>query len=160
MKRITNKLVKFLQKQNLTIAFAESMSCGLLTHQLNKVKGTSDVLKGSIICYSEDVKTGVLNVPKLLIKKHTAESQLVTDSLAKNLRSIIRADVCAAITGLAASGGSECASKPVGTVFYSIFFDRRIFKEKNTFRGTSLEIKKKACENFYKFIYKTIESSL
>ena len=126
MKKITNKLVKFLQLQNLTIAFAESMSCGLVTHQLNTVKGTSDVLKGSVICYSEDVKTGVLKVPKSLIKKHTAESQQVTDSLAKNLHKIIYADVCAAITGLAAPGGSECAEKPVATVFYSVFFDDKL----------------------------------
>jgi len=157
MKRITNKLVKYLQKKKLTVAFAESMSCGLVTHQLNTVKGTSDVLKGSIICYMEEVKINLLNIPKALIKKHTAESQQVTDALAKNLQKIIDADVCAAITGLAAPGGSECKTKPVGTVFYSVYYKNKIFKEKKNFRGTPLEIKKKACENFYEFIYRCLE---
>jgi len=72
MKSITNKLVKLLLEKKLTIAFAESMTCGLITHQLNTVKGTSQVLKGSVICYSEEVKKNLLSVSSKLIEKHTA----------------------------------------------------------------------------------------
>lgn len=158
MKSTTNKLVKLLLEKELTIAFAESMTCGLITHQLNTVKGTSQVLKGSVICYSEEVKKNLLNVPSKLIEKHTAESIEVTNALAKNLKKLISADICAAITGLASSGGSERKSKPVGTVFYSMLYKNKIYKQKKSFRGTPLEIKKRACENFYKFIYKNIKS--
>jgi len=160
MKRTTNRLVKFLMDEGLTIAFAESMSCGLVTHQLNTVKGTSEVLKGSIICYSEEVKTGLLKVPKKLIDKHTAESRKITDELAKNLKKLIKADVHASVTGLAAPGGSECKTKPVGTVFYSMVFRNKFFRLRKNFTGTPLEIKKKACENFYSFIYSCIRKEL
>ena len=156
MKRITNRLIKFLLEEKLTIAFAESMSCGLVTHQLNTVKGTSEVLEGSVICYSEDVKIKLLKVPESLIERYSAESQEVTDALAKNLKKIINADLHAAITGLAAPGGSECKTKPVGTVFYSLLYKNKLYSERKTFRGSPLEIKKKACENFYKFIYREI----
>jgi nicotinamide-nucleotide amidase len=156
MKRITNKLIKFLLNKNLYIAFAESMSCGLVTHQLNTVKGTSEVLKGSVICYSEEVKRNLLKVPATLIAKHTAESQQVTDALAKNLKKLIKADVYAAITGLAAPGGSECKTKPVGTVFYSVYYKNKLHRERKILRGTPSDIKKKACKDFYKFIYEKI----
>lgn len=160
MKRTATNLIKLLIDKRLTIAFAESVSCGLVTHQLNTVKGTSEVLKGSIICYSEEVKIKLMKIPKKLIDEHTAESQIITDKLALNLHKLINANICAAITGLSSPGGSECASKPVGTVFYAVFFKNKLYRQRKGFRGSPLEIKRKACENFYKFIYKTLQPTL
>src|SRR6476659_3252169 len=101
---LNRRLVKIMQIKNLTLAFAESMTCGLAAFQLSSVKGTTDVLQGSIVCYHENVKKECLKVPDSLIKKFTAESQEVTDALAKKLQSVIEADVYAAITGLASDG--------------------------------------------------------
>ena len=157
MKRITHQLIKLLIEKKLSIAFAESMSCGLLTHQLNTVKGTSEVLKGSIVCYNEEVKTGLLRVSDKLIKKHSAESQVVTDALAKNLRRLIKADIHASVTGLAAPGGSETKSKPVGTVFFSLIYKNKVHKMRKQFRGSPLQIKKSTCKEFYIFIYNTLK---
>ncbi len=157
MKRIAAELIKLLKENNLTIAFAESMSCGLITHQLNTVKGTSEVLQGSVICYSEDVKIDLLKVPKSLIKEYSAESQQVTDALAKNLKKVIPADIHAAVTGLATEGGSESKSKPVGTVFFSVIYKNKKYQLRKLFRGTPLEIKKSSSKEFYKFIYKVIK---
>jgi nicotinamide-nucleotide amidase len=156
MRRAAQILLDFLKKKKLMIAFAESMSCGLLTHQLNTIKGTSEVLKGAVICYHEHVKTALLKVDKELIKKHTAESQKVTDELAKNLQDLIDADIHAAVTGLATTGGSESKTKPVGTVFYSFVFKGKLYRMRKYFKGTPLRIKKKTCEEFYKFIYKSL----
>src|SRR5690349_18327269 len=44
----TNRLMKTLLAKKMTIAFAESVTCGLAAHQLSTVKGTSEVLQGSI----------------------------------------------------------------------------------------------------------------
>ena len=68
MKRPVNNLVKLLKDNHLTIAFAESVTCGLASHQLSTIKGTSEVLKGSIVCYDEEVKINLLRVKKTLIK--------------------------------------------------------------------------------------------
>src|SRR5688500_3004153 len=102
------------------------MTSGLAAHKLGSISGTSDVLTGSIVCYSKNVKTDLLKVNKKLIDKYSLESQQVTDALALNLSKIIHADVYAAITGLAAPGGSESVSKPVGTVFYSFLYRGRL----------------------------------
>lgn len=146
------RLIKIMQAKNLTLAFAESMTCGLAAYQLSAVKGTTDVLQGSIVCYHENVKKECLKIPNSLLKKFTAESQEVTDALAKKLRSLIKADVHAAITGLASDGGSEQPGKPVGSVFMSVIFKKKVFRKQKVFKGRPQEIKEKACEALYQTI--------
>ena len=152
MPRAQNQLVKLLQEKKLTLALGESMTCGLASHQLSVVKGTSEVFKGSIVCYHEEVKTSLLKVSRKLIDKYSAESQQATDSIAINLKRIIKADIHAAITGLAANGGSETRNKPVGTVFFTVCFANRVHRQRKVFRGTPLQIHKKACNGLYEFI--------
>lgn len=159
MKSIVHQLNSLFIEKKLTLALAESVTCGLASHQLNIVKGTSDVFMGSIICYNEKVKIDLLKVKPSLIKKYTAESQQVTDALARNLSRLIKADVYGAITGLNTDGGSETKSKPVGTVFLSILYKGKITKARMLFRGSPLEIKKKACEALYSLIIKRISQS-
>jgi|ERR1051326_1324063 nicotinamide-nucleotide amidase len=157
MKRAVNRLVKLLEKKKLTIAFAESMTCGLAAHQMSTVKGTACVLAGSLVCYREEVKQELLKIPKQLIRKHTAESQPVTDALARNLGKIFHADIYAAVTGLASPGGSETKRKPVGTVFLSFIYKDKLYHERKLFRGTPLQVKRRACREFFRFIADQVE---
>lgn len=157
MKKIVNDLIKSMAGMNLTLALAESITCGLASHQLNIVKGTSDVFMGSIVCYNESVKKKLLKIDPALIKKYTAESREVTDQLVKNLGKLFEADVYGAITGLATSDGSETKNKPVGTVFISILFRGKLTHQKIKFHGQPLEIKKKACKQLYKMIISEIK---
>jgi len=133
------------------------MTCGLLSHNLSTVKGISEVLKGGIVCYNESVKKELFNISSRVLKKHTAESQYVTDLLAKRLNSLITSDISAAITGLAAPGGSETSVKPVGTVFFTFIYKNTKYHQRKVFRGKPLEIRKSACEEFYKFIYRKLK---
>jgi nicotinamide-nucleotide amidase len=149
---LNRRLIKIMQAKNLTLAFAESMTCGLAAYQLSSVKGTTDVLQGSIVCYHENVKKDCLKIPGALIKKFTAESQEVTDALAKKLQSLIEANVYAAVTGLASDGGSERPGKPVGSVFMSVVFEKKIFRKRKIFKGPPQEIKEKACAALYQMI--------
>ena len=153
-------LGNYLKKNNLTVAFAESITCGLVTHRLGNIIGASAFLKGGIICYNEWIKCSVLNVKKTTLKKHTAESQEVTDVLAKNLRNIIEADIHGAITGLASAGGSEAPGKPVGTVFYAFYYNNKIYRLKKQFTGSPLSVKIKACNEFYNFILEELANEL
>lgn len=160
MKRPEQILINLLKEKKLTIAFAESITCGLATHKLGTVSGTSDVLMGSIICYNEKVKTALLGISNQMLKKYTAESQEVTNMLAKNLQKVIKADVYAAITGLAASGGSETKNKPVGTTFFAVRIKGKLYSRKKCFHGRPLDIKKKACNELYRFIVKELRNTL
>lgn len=157
MKRPEFILASLLKANNLTIAFAESMTCGLLSFRLGNIAGASEMLAGSIICYGEAVKTGLLKIRKSQLKKFTAESKEVTESLAVNLKKLISADIHAALTGLASPGGSESPSKPVGTVFYSILFRGKTYSSKHRFYGSPLKVKEKACLQFFEFMVKIIQ---
>lgn len=152
MHRPTNLLIKTFFKKKLTLALAESMTCGLAAHQLSTCKGTADVLKGSIVCYSEDVKKNLLKVSQSKIDKYTCESAEITEILVRNLSQLFEADVYAAITGLASGGGSETKEKPVGTVFFCVRHKNRLYHHRKRFRGTPLEIRKKACSELYKLL--------
>jgi len=66
-----------------------------------------------------------------LIKKYTAESQQVTDALAKNLSMLIKADVYGAITGLNAGGGSENQIEACGNCILFTSLQRKINQRKN-----------------------------
>lgn len=158
MHRASNLLIKTLLEKKITLALAESMTCGLAAHQLSTCKGTADVLKGSIVCYNEEVKKQLLKVPQTVIDKYTCESAEVTAVLSQHLKALIKADIHAAITGLASAGGSETKAKPVGTVFFCFSFRNKVYQEKKVFRGTPLEIRKKACYELYKFILSKIAS--
>ncbi|MBS1625254.1 MAG: nicotinamide-nucleotide amidohydrolase family protein [Bacteroidetes bacterium] len=156
MHHITNKLVQTLRKEDLTLALAESMTCGLAAHQLSTCIGTSEVLIGSIVCYSPLVKTSLLGISEKTIQKYTAESQEVTDQLARGLKKLIRADIHAALTGLAAPGGSETRDKPVGTVFISVLYQNKLYNERKRFRGSPTEVRKKASRALYQLILTAI----
>lgn len=147
-------LMHSLTRSGLTIALAESVTCGLASCALGSLEGAGEAFKGSIISYGADVKTTLLQVKKELIEKYSAESMEVTEAMAKGLKKIIDADICAAITGLATAGGSETPEKPVGTIFVSARFKSRFISEKKVFSGTPQKIKDDAA----RFLFSTIKS--
>ena len=148
--------IRTLKEKQLKLALAESMTCGLAAQLLAGVPGTSEVLAGSIVCYSPEVKTGLMGTGESMIARYSCESMEVTEALVKKLPKLIGADVYAAITGLASGGGSETKDKPVGTVFLVVYHKRKLFRQRKVFRGTPLAIRKKACYELYRMILEKI----
>jgi nicotinamide-nucleotide amidase len=149
--------VKTLQEKKLTIAFAESITCGLVAQKLATCPGTSDILKGAIVCYSPEVKKELLKISARTIRRYSCESLQVTRKLAQNLAPLIKADIHAAITGLASPGGSESKSKPVGTVFICAVYKGKIHSERKQFRGSPLTIRTKACMALYNMVLEILD---
>lgn len=158
MNKEINDFVKKLQERKLTLAIAESVTCGMAAQKLATCKGTSEVLAGSIVCYSEEAKINLMNIPKNIIDKFSCESMEVTEKLAANLTKLIKADIHAAVTGLASAGGSEKKGKPVGTVFLCVRFRGKTTKEKKIFRGAPMQVRLKACMAMYKLILRSLVS--
>ena len=78
--------------------------------------GSSDVFLGSIVAYSDEVKTAQLGVPEALIREHGAVSGEVAAALASGARQRLGADVAVGITGVAGPGGGT-PEKPVGLCY-------------------------------------------
>jgi nicotinamide-nucleotide amidase len=159
MKKEINSFIRELKERKLTLAFAESVTCGLAAHKLSTCKGTSDVFKGSIVCYNEEVKINLLEIPKKMIDKYTCESAEVTKLLTKNLKNLMQADIHASLTGLASDGGTETEDKPVGTIFFCISYKNKFHSEQKHFRGSPSKIKEKACLELYRIIREKIMSN-
>lgn len=152
-----HRVRKVLRERQLTLALAESVTCGLASYKMNISSGTSDIFKGGIVAYNEEVKTGLLGIDKKLIDTFSAESQEITDAMAISLAKLIHADVCAAITGLSAPGGTESKEKPVGTVFIAIFYQQKILKCRRRFYGSATIVKRKACNLLFGEIVKALK---
>ena len=152
MKRKANTLIKHMKEKELTLALAESITCGLAAMKLSSCIGVSDVLTASVVCYTPQAKMELLQVDRSIIDKCTCESPEVTQQMARNLSNQVHADVYAAITGLASPDGSETKEKPVGTVFYAIYFKKKTYDFREVFRGTPLEVKTKAAVKLYDYI--------
>ena len=147
------RLVRKIQTSKLTIAFAESATAGMLASEIVKAKGTGSVFLGSIVTYNESVKQILLGVKKKTLDLYSAESQQVTNEMVMGLHKLLKADICVAVTGLAETGASETENKPVGTVFFSMYYQERIEEFREVFEGTSESVRKQATE----FIFNKME---
>ena len=87
--------------------------------QITSISGSSQVFKGSIVSYSNELKNSLLNISKEKLTKYGAVSEEVCEAMAINVKEKLRADWAIAISGIAGpNGGSQ--DKPVGLVYISI----------------------------------------
>lgn len=103
----------------LTLTVAESCSGGLIAHKITSLAGCSAYFNGSIVAYSNTLKTHLLGVPALTLTQHGAVSIATVEAMAKGALTIGNANYAIATSGIAGpDGGSDI--KPVGTVCVAI----------------------------------------
>lgn len=108
-------VLQLLRARGLTLGTAESCTGGLIAARLTDVPGSSDVFLGSVVSYSNGVKTAQLGVPEELLARHGAVSAEVAAAMAQGARERLGCDVAVAVTGVAGPGGGS-EDKPVGLV--------------------------------------------
>ena len=102
-----------------TVATAESCTGGLVAARLTDLPGSSAYVRGGLVVYANDVKTGVAGVDPALVEGHGAVSLEVARALADGAIATMDADVGVGITGIAGpDGGTD--EKPVGLVWISV----------------------------------------
>jgi nicotinamide-nucleotide amidase len=134
-----------LAKKQMTLAVAESCSGGLICHRLTNVPGSSAYFLEGVVAYSNAAKTRLLGVPSELIARHGAVSAPVARKMALGIRRRARADLGAAVTGIAGPAGGT-ADKPVGLVFTALARRGGIEVERNLFWGKREQIKQQAAQ--------------
>ena len=148
-----NPLVQQFLQHKLTLALAESCTCGLAAAQLAPATGVSEVLLGSVVTYHTEAKQKLLGVKKATLDTYSAESQQTTNEMAQGLHRLLpAADVCVAVTGLCGPGASETPDKPVGTVFVTILLESHAYEYRTQLTGTSDKLRAQAAQ----FIYDTL----
>jgi PncC family amidohydrolase len=113
------KAIDLVRDKGFTVGFAESCTGGLLSSEMTKISGVSDVFLGSVVCYSNSVKENVLGVKTETLKNHGAVSAECASELSVGVLKTLATKLSVAITGIAGPAGGSVA-KPVGTVFISV----------------------------------------
>ena len=109
-------VLDLLRERSLTLGTAESCTGGLVAGRLTDVPGASDVFRGAVVAYGNEVKAAQLGVPEQVLAAHGAVSEETAAAMARGARERLGVDVAVAVTGIAGpDGGTE--EKPVGLVF-------------------------------------------
>jgi nicotinamide-nucleotide amidase len=115
--RSTAELVLDLcRARGLTLGTAESCTGGLVAGRLTDVPGSSDVFRGAVVAYANDVKEHALGVSPEVLADHGAVSAETAQAMAHGARAALGVDVAVAVTGVAGPGGGT-EEKPVGLVY-------------------------------------------
>lgn len=144
-----------LLSRGLTVAVAESCTAGLLGYRLTSVAGSSEWFRGGVVCYANDVKTGLLGVRGAILDAHGAVSRDVAVEMAARVRGLLRAGVGVGITGVAGPGGGT-ARKPVGLVWIAVDANGYIAARRFLFEGGRAAVRAQAVSAALELLVKAI----
>ncbi len=115
----SEKLLSLFREKKLTFAAAESCTGGLINAALTAVPGSSDVVLGGVVSYSNSVKESALGVRSETLASYGAVSENTAREMAIGARSLCKSDIAVSVTGIAGPGGGT-KEKPVGTVCFGV----------------------------------------
>ncbi|MEN8222789.1 MAG: competence/damage-inducible protein A [Acidobacteriota bacterium] len=152
-------IVKEMTKKGLTISVAESCTGGGLGNVLTNVPGSSEVFLGGVIPYSNELKTGILDVKEDTLKRHGAVSKHAAREMAVNVRKMTGSDLGVSITGVAGPGGGT-KKKPVGLVFMHLSTSDKDIGEYRIFPGDREVVKIRTINYCLNMIFKYLKNDL
>ncbi len=120
---IAKVLAHKLKSRNLSIAFAESCTGGLLSKLMTDIPGSSAYTKLNLVTYSNEAKIKLLEVSESIIQNHGAVSPQCAEAMAKGLAKISDADINISITGIAGPDGGT-PEKPIGLIYAGILMPK------------------------------------
>jgi len=116
---VDEQVFALLAQAGEAIAVAESCTGGLLCARLTERPGSSEVVRGGLVVYSNEAKVALAGVGEDVISSYGAVSVEVAAALADGARARLDADVGVGVTGIAGPGGGS-ETKPVGLVCLSV----------------------------------------
>ena len=144
-------------EKNLTITSAESCTGGMIASSIVSISGSSAIFKSSVITYSNDMKSKILNIPLTLINENGAVSKIIAYTMASNVLDLMNSDLSIAVTGIAGPiGGSE--NKPVGLVYIGIGTKKNIVTKRYLFKGNRLKVRQETTLEALKLANEIIET--
>ena len=102
-----------------TLALAESCTGGFVAHTVTSVPGSSRYFRGGLIPYDNALKVEPLGVRAETLQQHGAVSEATVREMAEGVRTLFKADVGLATSGIAGPGGGT-PEKPVGTIWIAL----------------------------------------
>ncbi|MGL4973962.1 MAG: CinA family protein [Bosea sp. (in: a-proteobacteria)] len=116
---LATEVLALARAHGLTIGTIESCTGGLVSGALTAIAGSSDVVMGGLVTYSNEAKTALARVPAALIEANGAVSEPVARAMAEGGQIALGVDLAVSVTGVAGPGGGS-AAKPVGLVHFAV----------------------------------------
>lgn len=129
-----------LRALDRTLAVAESCTGGLLGDAFTNIPGASKVFMGGVICYTNDVKMSLLDVPECLLEQHGAVSPECAIAMASGAAERLSADYGLSVTGFAGPEGGD-AENPMGTIHLGYHSPVGVWCKTLEYRGGRLDVK-------------------
>lgn len=129
------KLLTFTAKK---VGIAESLTGGMVADALISVKGASDVVNESLVCYTNTAKMRNLGVSEATLAHHTAVSGETAYEMINGILCREYNDYALATTGYAENWGGENG----GTVYVAVGDRSRIDVHKYSFTGDRQEVRR------------------
>lgn len=115
---LANDVLEACKSAGLTLATAESCTGGMVASSLIDIPGSSAVVLGGVVSYSNPAKRDLLGVRAATLTAHGAVSELVAVEMATGALARLNADIAVGITGVAGPGAS--GPKPEGMVCFAV----------------------------------------
>ena len=112
-------IIKSMSASHTSLALAESCTGGLIAHRLTQIPGSSQVLKGSLVAYQNEIKINELGISAELIEKSGAVSKAVAIAMAETIQKKWKVDLALSTTGFLGPAGGK-PNAPVGTVWIAL----------------------------------------
>ncbi|MGV9615335.1 CinA family protein [Nocardia xishanensis] len=122
------ELARLALDHGLSIAVAESLTCGRLACSLGAAPDSSDWFRGGVVAYHPDVKHRLLDVPDVPVVSETAARAMAT-----GVRALVGATAAVAVTGV--GGPDPQDGEPAGSVWFAVATGGEVRAEHRTFDG-------------------------
>lgn len=116
LKQAARQVIELAREYGVTIGCAESLTGGMISSALTSIPGSSEVVRGGIVSYVNEVKHDELGVPEAVLAEKGAVSSETACCMAQGAVATLGCDIAVSVTGIAGPGGAE-PGKPVGTVW-------------------------------------------
>lgn len=136
-------LGELLQKNNHTLATAESCTGGDIAHQITATAGASAWYSGSVVAYANSAKEQLLGVSPQHLEAYGAVSQPVVEQMARGAQQQLGTTCAIATSGIAGPTGGT-PEKPVGTVWIAVAIGDEVQSMCYKFGGNRTQIVERA----------------
>ncbi|MCL5255519.1 MAG: CinA family protein [Gammaproteobacteria bacterium] len=138
------KLAKQLVANDWLLATAESCTGGGVANACTDLAGSSAWFQGSVVSYSNQIKTDVLGVSDVVLEQHGAVSVECALAMARGAQLLLQTAVAVSTTGIAGpDGGSR--NKPVGMVCFGFAIGKKLYSDIQYFQGDRQQVRQQAC---------------
>ncbi|MFA6029509.1 MAG: competence/damage-inducible protein A [Elusimicrobiota bacterium] len=134
---------------------AESCTGGLLSKRLTEVSGSSSYYLGTVVAYDDRVKTALLGVPRVVLRRSGAVSAPCARAMAEGARARLGADAAVSLTGVAGPTGGT-PGKPVGLVYIGLALPGRTLVRRFLFPGSREQVRERSTTNALWWLYRML----